>query len=223
MSQSPKTMKPFSKKKTHLLDQLRRKRGTRNLAKRFLIVCEDNKSAPHYFEALKKHFNLTAASIEVVGSGGYSQTMQVVKRAVEIKKNAARDDNGTVQFEQVWCVIDGDYRDKIPTARSCAKANDIELAISTLCFEHWVMLHFEEWDKSSLKCDAIVSALKRKHLPQYAKGKCDFREIVKSVRTACERAKKLRRLGELPEVQNPCSEVCKLVNAILAEVVEGSS
>ena len=121
----------------------------------------------------------------------------------------------------MWCVIDGDYGDKINNARAKARANRVQLAISTMCFEYWVLLHFEESDTSTMDCDALVRSLKSKHLPQYEKGTCDFHDIVKCVRDACKRAETLRKPGikrrELPEIQNPCSEVYKLVNAILDE------
>ncbi len=219
MSNRGKPKKPLSKATAALLEQLRRRHGERDLEKRFLIVCEDGKSAPNYFEALKKHFKLSAASIEIAGSAGHTQPAQVVARAVEIKKSAASPDSGTVPFEQVWCVIDGDYGHKIANARSKATANAIELAVSTKCFEYWVLLHFEEYDKSTIDCDALVSTLRNKHLPRYTKGKCDFSSIVLHVRDACARAEKLRRpgiaRGDLPEDQNPCSEVYQLANAIL--------
>ena len=121
-------------------------------------------------------------------------------------------------FNQVWCVIDGDYGKKIVNARSKAEANGIALAISTMCFEYWILLHFEECDKAAVNCDAVIRTLK-KYLLQYTKGKCDFSSIVVHVRDACVRAEKLRRpgiaRGDLPEGQNPCSEVYKLVNAML--------
>ena len=90
----------------------------RQLAKRFLIVCEDNKSAPNYFNALKEHFNLSATSVEVAGSGGHTQPVQVVRRAVDLKTSAEDPDSGTEPFEQVWCVIDGDYGNKIDNAKT---------------------------------------------------------------------------------------------------------
>jgi RloB-like protein len=220
MSKGKKAKRPVSKKTAFLLEQLQRRRGVRDLEKRFLIVCEDAKSAPNYFEALKKHFGLSATSIQVAGSGGNSQPLQVVDRAVELMRNAADPNSGTEAFDQVWCVIDGDYGNKISNARSKAKANKMELAISTKCFEYWVLLHFEENDKSTMDCDGLVSSLRNQHLPQYEKGSCDFREVVNDVRVACKRAEKLRKpgiaRGEQPEDQNPCSEVYKLVNAILA-------
>lgn len=219
MSKGKKPRKTLSKKTAALLRQLQRSRGVRDLAKRFLIVCEDNKSAPNYFEALKTHFGLSATSIMVAGSGGNSQPIQVVERAVELKKRAGEPNGGTEPFEQVWCVIDGDHGDKIKNARAKAKAKKIELAISTQCFEYWVLLHFEESAAPTADCASVVRRLKKKHVPQYDKGSYNFDAIMAMVRNACERAERLRQpginRGELPEHQNPCSDVYKLVIAIL--------
>lgn len=116
-------------------------------------------------------------------------------------------------------MIDGDYGIKIHNARASATAKGIELAISTPCFEYWVLLHFEESAAPAIDCDAVIHTLKKKYLSVYDKGKCDFQEIVVNVREACKRAAKLRKPdlanGTLPEDQNPCSEVYKLVDAIL--------
>ncbi len=228
MSKGRKPKKPLSPKTAALLAQLERRRGVRNLQKRFLIVCEDEKSSRNYFEALKRHFNLSAGSIRVADSSGHTQPVQVVERAIDIKKNAASPNSGTLPFEQVWCVIDGDYGCKIANARHKADANGVELAISTMCFEYWVLLHFEENDKSTIDCDGVVRTLKRKHLPGYAKGSFDFSSIVVRVHDACKRAEQLRRRGiargdDLPENQNPCSEAYKLVYAILGAFPENNT
>lgn len=118
MSKKKHEKKPLSKKVIALLDQLKRKHGVRELARRFLIVCEDGKSAPNYFRALRKSLGLTATSIEVAGSDGRTQPVQVVARAIQLKKAASDGESGTVPFDQVWCVIDGDFGDKINNART---------------------------------------------------------------------------------------------------------
>jgi hypothetical protein len=209
--------KPVSPKVIALQNFLQRKRGVRDLHERFLIVCEDGKSAPNYFEALKKYENLSAASIAVFGSDGRTLPIQVVSKAIMRKKDAAKKDSGTEPFDQVWCMIDGDYGNKINDARSKANANDIKLAISTKCFEYWVLLHFVEADKPAEDCDGVVSILKKTY-PKYSKGGCDFLDIVPHARLASARAKKLRKMEVLPEDQNPCSEVYKLIETILAAV-----
>jgi hypothetical protein len=211
--------KPLSPKVLALQAQLRRQWGVKELEKRFLIVCEDTKSAIAYFKALKKHLNLAATSVIVAHSGGRTQPIQVVEEAVARKKEAASPRSGTEPFDHVWCVVDGDYRDKIPSARAKAKTYGIKLAISTMCFEYWVLLHFEECDKPTLDCDGVIHNLKSRHLPDYEKGDCDFRLIVEGVDIASQRAERLRKpgieRGDLPEEQNPCSEVYKLINSIL--------
>lgn len=222
MKKGGKTKKPISKKVATLNEQLQRRRGMRDLQKRFLIVCEDDKSAPRYFEALIKVFGISATSVEVVGSGDYSLPLQVVSRAIDLKRAAASKRSGTEPFDHVWCVIDGDYGDKIANARQKAQANDVELAISTMCFEYWILLHFEKSGASTYNCDEMVRNLK-KHLPEYDKGSFDFSNIVAMVHDASLRAESLRKpgleRGELPEKQNPCSEVYKLVNKLLREPV----
>jgi hypothetical protein len=210
--------KPISKKVLFNLESLQRRRGIRDLENRFLIVCEDGKSAPNYFEALKKHFYLSATSIQIVGGGGRTQPTQVVARAIQIKQLAASSNSGTEPFGQVWCVIDGDYGNRISNARTSAQANGIELAVSTMCFEYWILLHFEENNSSTNDCDEMVRRLKGSYLSDYEKGKCDFLDVVAKVDDACARAEKLRRpgitRGDLPEGQNPSSEVYRLIKAL---------
>jgi hypothetical protein len=207
--------KQISKATEALLQSLQRRRGELDLAKRFLIVCEDRKSALNYFKALKKQFSLSATSVEVTHSDNRTQPIQVVEHAINFAKVV--EDNGGDPFEEVWCVIDGDFGNKIASARKKAKANKVQLAISTMCFEYWVLLHFEENDKMAKNCKDHVKLLK-KHLPKYDKGKCDFVPIVTKVRDACKRAEKLRKpgidRGDLPENQNPCSEVYLLVKSL---------
>jgi hypothetical protein len=209
--------KPVSKATNALQEQLRRRRGERDLKKRFLIVCEDCKSAPNYFAALIKDQNLSAASIKVCDSKGNTQPIQVVRAAIHRKKAAEEEYSGTEPFDQVWCTIDGDYGAAINNARTLAQANQINLAISTMCFEYWVLLHFEDTAVAAVDCDGIISSLKA-HYPEYSKGDCDFSDIVPNARIASERAKMGRRKNELPENQNPCSDVYLLIDAILGAV-----
>ncbi len=184
-----------------------------------MIVCEDQKSAPNYFNALKKHLNLSATSIRVVGGRGRSAPIQIVDRAVKLKNEAESKDSGTLPFDYVFCVIDGDYGAKIKDARGNADRNQIQLAISTKCFEYWILLHFEENNKPTLNCAETVGFLKNGHIRDYEKGSCDFRDVVTRVGDACERAEKFRALsvrdGVMPEDQNPCSEIYILVNRII--------
>ncbi len=65
MSNGSRQTNPQSKNARSLIDELKRRRGERDLPKRFLIVCEDEKSAVNYFKAMRRHFGLSATSVEV--------------------------------------------------------------------------------------------------------------------------------------------------------------
>lgn len=222
MSKGKRAKKPISKKTGHLLEHLKRKRNVRTLSKRYLIVCEDDKSAPTYFETLKSYFHLDATRVYVEGSKGATQPRQVVRRAVEIKEAAEDGHSGSTPFDEVWCLIDGDYGNAIDNARSSAVANDVFLAVSNKCFEYWVLLHFRECTTPTIDCDTIVKMVRSKDcIPGYSKGGCDYSMAMPNVNVACDRAKKLREDGiargcRKPEDQNPCTEVYKLVNSLLS-------
>ncbi|MDP1561440.1 MAG: hypothetical protein Q8M16_08595 [Pirellulaceae bacterium] len=65
MNKRQQSKKVLSKKVVALNEQLARKRGVRETSKRFLIVCEDQKSAVNYFNALKRFHNLSASSCRI--------------------------------------------------------------------------------------------------------------------------------------------------------------
>ena len=219
MTTGRKPEKPVSTKVQARIDELQRRRGVKTLAKRFLVVCEDSKSAKNYFDALQRHLNLSASSFKAAPSkGGRTQPIQVVEEAINLRE-AAKQQSGTVPFTQTWCVIDGDYGTKVQAARIKANAHQINLAISTKCFEYWVLLHFEEYNKSAMNCKGVEHVLRKRHMKDYEKGKCDFRKVVENYELARERAERLRELGirqnPLPENHNPCSEIYKLINEII--------
>lgn len=76
--------KVVAKSKDHLIPHSksysRRKHDTRNLYKRFLIICEGTKSEPQYF----KHFKHPGVKIKIIGTG--KNTESLVDEAVKRKK-----------------------------------------------------------------------------------------------------------------------------------------
>jgi len=209
--------KPRSRSAEAFIARLQRSQGVRTLERRHLIVCEDGKSAPAYFKALIRHFGIHASSVQVVGSKTETSPTQIVDRARKLKEEAESPDSGTVPFDEVWCVIDGDYGSKqIGPARTHARRGMIELIVSTPCFEYWILLHFEDSAKPAAECKQVVLAL-GKHIDRYRKGSFDFGSIMNKALIAGDRAGKRRRsAGEstLPEDQNPCSEIYRLVDEL---------
>lgn len=47
------------------------------------------------------------------------------------------------EFSQYWCIFDVDEHPKIPEALELARANNINVALSSPCIELWFVLHFD--------------------------------------------------------------------------------
>jgi hypothetical protein len=142
-----------------------------NISKRILIVCEDSKSSKIYFESFKKDEklkrDLASVGIQVVHPKNHDP-IGLVTRAKELKLKAQRERN---PYEEIWIVLDRDGHVNIATAVDTAAANKFKVALSVICFEYWVLLHFEKTTKSFNNCDQIISYIIRKHSIKYLK--CD--------------------------------------------------
>lgn len=127
----------FWKRKNQKLK--RKSKGKGKPPKLFLIVCEGEKTEPNYFRS----FKLTSANVTVEGCG--RNTVSLIKKAIDIRSKAEKDDE---IYDQVWCVFD---RDSFPLhnfneAISLAGRNDINVAYSNEAFELWYLLHFHYYD-----------------------------------------------------------------------------
>lgn len=108
-----------------------RRKNTRSLRKRFLIVCEGERTEPNYFEA----FRVPKDVCEVVGVG--YNTIRLVREAITLRQNG--------NYDQVWVVMD---KDDFPVvtfnnALSLARGEGINVAYSNEAFELWYLLHFD--------------------------------------------------------------------------------
>jgi RloB-like protein len=125
-------------------DRLRRRRAYREPKPRFLVVCEGTVTEPCYFTAIR-HVERCLIELQIEGGGA---PKALVERAVALKRQAARDArreaDDNLKYDEVWCVFDVDEHQLIHEAKEQAKANGVELAESNPCFELWVLLHFQD-------------------------------------------------------------------------------
>jgi len=115
--------------------------------RRFLIVCEGEKTEPNYFN----EFRVYRLRVEVVGTG--YNTMKVAEAAIRLKLKAPKTD----PYIKVWVVFD---RDDFPIenfnrAIQLAIQNQIEVAYSNQAFELWYLLHFRYLNTSITRLDYI--------------------------------------------------------------------
>ncbi|MEV5882453.1 RloB family protein [Streptomyces sp. NPDC052020] len=117
--------------------------------KKILIVAEGVKTEPQYFEGLASHLNAQAVhviSIKPIGTG--RDPLSVVREADQRRSREAQSGDA---FDSVWCVVDVDAHATLPAACKLASQKGLDIAVSSPCFEIWLLWHFEE-------CTAWVTA-----------------------------------------------------------------
>ncbi|NBC06055.1 MAG: RloB domain-containing protein [Bacteroidetes bacterium] len=129
----------------------------------FLIVCEDEKTEPRYFEQFKALFPPYSLFLKAVGTG--RDALGVVEQALKEREALLERSNRPIDF--TWAVFDKDdadandsRRQRFARAFELAKQRQVELAYSNECFELWLLLHFQQVDmKVALPRRDIYEAL----------------------------------------------------------------
>lgn len=121
----------------------------------FLIVCEDEKTEPTYFQQfidLLPELPATTLFVRCIGTG--LDPLGVINRTVEERDRLTKQAGKEVDF--VWAVFDKDDADANPArtkrfteALAKAEAEGIDLAFSNEVFELWLLLHLREVDPES--------------------------------------------------------------------------
>lgn len=92
----------FHKRKATKVTQLQRAKESREPYDKVLIVCEGEKTEPHYLMELRGHLKLSQANIKIDPNSDSSPT-SVVKYTKELIKESPKD-----PYDHVFCVIDRD-------------------------------------------------------------------------------------------------------------------
>ncbi|NJL56502.1 RloB domain-containing protein [bacterium] len=194
-----------------------RKRATqrRQEARRFLIVCEGEKTEPTYFRAIAP---ASSHTIRVRGKGRGAP--KLVGETIRLLHSEGED-----TYDEVWCVFDIDRMTKVQfdeatrLARRAPK-REISLAYSNPCFELWYLLHFATWGTST-SCDICQGELSKYLGKPYSKREKDLeatnKYCIKACDNAIENAKNLltRYVPQNPVADNPSTTVHLLVQNLL--------
>lgn len=207
-------LKPHELREQGKRNYLSRSVGTKPQKKRFLIVCEGEKTEPNYFRALNAIWKIPAF-VEVVGGAGV--TLSVVDKAIELRNE---DKDG---YDEIWGVFD---RDSFPpvnihAAFDKAKSENIKIAFSNEAFEFWYLLHYAFRDTGMNRTeygDSLTAYMGRK----YEKNDPSMFELLRqklpdAVRHAKGIAKGFEMYDHSLVNQNPYTGVYLLVKALLPE------
>ena len=120
----------------------------------FHIFCEGEKTEPLYINGYINHYHSDKRNIVVVEDTKKNTPIQLVEVAIEHKSKNPDED-------VYWVVFDRESVAKYPhdlhlQAQSKAKSNGIEIAISNVCFEFWLLLHLKYTTASYSNYDDLI-------------------------------------------------------------------
>jgi hypothetical protein len=125
------------------------------------IMCDDRKTAPAYFKALKKSLTLRCnLNVDDAGHCGANHT-KVLELAKAKLEELSDSDADTV----VWVLIDLEMRSdsaKIAAEIQAKSENlGIAVALSQPCFEVWTLVHFLSTGSLFNNCSEVLAAVEK--------------------------------------------------------------
>jgi len=204
--------------------EARRQINSKPKRKRYLIVCEGEKTEPNYFEALKLALPkgvLEVVDFRIIGEG--FNTESLVQQAISLRAKWESESGRTI--DKLWVVFDKDSF--LPAAfnnaiQLCTNTPKTEAAWSNEAFEIWYLLHFEFYNTGITRDtykQRIQTNFRNNGLVDfvYAKNRTDMFDLLSkygNMKLAIKHSKRLEHsyngAGNFAN-QNPCTTVYKLV------------
>ena len=135
----------------------KRKQNKPIVKKTFRIFCEGEKTEPYYINGyLRENRMDNRASVQVMDCRK-NTPVQLVEAAIDFKNS-----NRSIKGDKFWVVYDRESTTKYPRtlhlkAWENAGRNGINIALSNVCFEYWLLLHFVDSAASYSTCDDLLS------------------------------------------------------------------
>ncbi|MCV6639264.1 RloB family protein [Candidatus Albibeggiatoa sp. nov. NOAA] len=207
----------------------KRNKVKRNLKPVLHIYCEGEKTEPNYISGYINQKFPTNRRLQVIKVEPTKKNTpkQLVDEAIKKDKDCPADDI-------FWVVYDRESEQKYKQpihkeAYNKAQKHGINIALSNVCFEVWLLLHFQSSvahyhsDDDLRKNSSLRQEFKKRGLKDYEKGNPNIFHIISSnIDNARQRAKKLNQntinsadvSWTKPYQLNPYTDMYKLLDAI---------
>lgn len=207
----------FHKRKAKAASALKRRKVRRAPYAKVMIVCEGEKTEPHYFNGLKDHYELNSANVEICGDCG-SDPLSIFNYA---RQRYREEKDAGDAFDKVFCVFDQDahtnYTASLDAIRRATPKNVYAAITSVPCFEYWLLLHYLYTTKpynplpGNSACNQVLSELKS-HFAGYVKGHpTTFSTLLGQLDVAKHNAIRALSTADANHTDNPTTRVHELV------------
>jgi len=155
------------------------------------IVCEGEQTEPNYFNGWlrSKGFKLANPAFKAKDNSPIGVAKEAKNQYKEARILKIPDDQ-----IHVWAVFDRDGHPGIPEAFDILRGLPIGVAFSNICFEFWVLLHYQRTSRQFRDCDEVIDFIRRNHDEDYAKSNDHFYRLKDKIPTAIENAKWLTEI-----------------------------
>jgi len=187
--------------------------GIRTKRKRFLIVCEGEKTEPYYFKSFPITTRPEIVQVDIVP--GACESVSLVEMAIHIR------DRASDPYDSVWVVMDREDPNTLSAGRfneaiHMAEHESIQVAYSNESFELWYLLHFNYIETAlsrSQYSNMLFTCLGKKYQKN---SKTMYEDILHKQSDAIRNAKRLlaQYVPRDPERDNPSTTVFELVEEL---------
>jgi hypothetical protein len=175
----------------------------RKLNRRILILCEGTTERFYASELRNELPKTKQRSIAIeISEGNRQDPLSLVNEAIVKAKRARKERN---PYEIIWLFFDHDNWPQLQNAFAVIEKEEFKIAFTSLCLEHWFILHFENCGRAFQKGEEVERYLIRLW-PAYHKTTINhFQKLKGQLPQAIERANQLnRRQSDIPVFQrNP--------------------
>ncbi|MGE8045127.1 RloB family protein [Pseudomonas monteilii] len=173
-----------------------RPKKIKSVSKKMHVYCEGAKTEPNYIQSyINSKNDCSLRGVIIIEDTNKNTPVQLVEEAIN-DKNSRKNPPEDVY----WVVYDRESTAKYPDslherAYALAKSNGINIALSNVCFEYWLLLHFTKTAASYSSFNDLISKstlksnVRSKTGKDYEKGSRDIYTLVsKDIKTARDRA-----------------------------------
>lgn len=152
----------------------KRENKRKQLKQSIYIVCEGTNTERIYFEEIAQQDDVFEKYAVKVYPSEEDQIKAAKKEGESIKTDAMNLVKLAKQeinnYDEVWAVFDKDGYTKHEQAFSEAKKHGVNLAFSSIAFEHWILLHYEQYRTAFPKSQNVIDYLEQSdYFTGYAK------------------------------------------------------
>lgn len=158
-----------------------------NISPYIRLVCEGDKTEPNYFNPYFRDQGIKGA-----------KAFQPKDHSPRGIAKAAKEELRTAQKLKIpkdkifiWAIFDRDGHQGIAGAIDMLQGTPIGIAFSNICFEFWILLHYENTARAFATCDEVISHIHRNHDAAYGKSNDHFVRLKNRMQIAISNAQRL--------------------------------